>query len=175
MLLFPADEFGGDISIDGVRVDPEGLRLENPRITGSARDGRPFAVTAEWALPDGPDPKAVTLGPLEGETMAGERRLTLTARGGAFRVEEERLSLEGGVALETSDGWRLLASAAEIDLDDQTLDASGPVTGSGPRGDLEAGSMRAERRADGDYLWFEDGVRLRIAPPDDPAESGGDG
>ena len=174
VLLFPRDEFGEGISIEGVTLDGDGLRLEQPRITGAARDGRPFVVTADWALPDGPNPETVELGPLRGETMMGEtRRLTLEAGGGRFRVDSETLTLTGAVALVTSDGWRLTASAADVDLDDERLSAQGPVSGSGPSGDLEAGSMRAERREDGDYLWFEGGVRLRITP--NAADGGGNG
>lgn len=164
IFLFPSPEISG-VSVEGMSVGGEGLRLERPRFSGEDADGRPFVVTADWALPDGPDPEEIALGPLEGQARAdAERALTLEAGGGVLRVKEERLRLEEGVAVETSDGWRLTASAAEVDLDAGTLDAVGPVEGSGPMGRLTAAAMRAERRPEGAYVRFEGGVTLRIRP-----------
>jgi lipopolysaccharide export system protein LptC len=169
LLIFvaPRDRFSIDLgSLDYSFED--GLRLENPRFSGADAAGRPFALTAEWALPDGPDPETVALGPLNGETRLEDGRVvTLSAGGGEIRPKARALSLSDGVVVETSDGWRVTAPAASADLEAETMAAEGPVEGTGPSGALEAGAMRAARRADGDYIWFEQGVRLRITPAAD--------
>ena len=69
---------------------------------------------------------------------------------------------------------RMLAaavSAFEFDLDAKTANAPGPVTGTGPSGQIEAGSFRAtmggEQDGDGEaggQIWFENGVRLVFSP-----------
>jgi lipopolysaccharide export system protein LptC len=165
IFAFPRSEFSG-VGFDAIAVDlSQGLRLANPRFSGATADGRPFLVTAEWALPDGPDPETVALGPVAGEIRLDDARaVRLGAQGGEIRPKDERLRLEGGVTVETSDGWRLSAAEATVELDDNTLSAAGPVAGEGPSGRIDAGSMRAARTIDGDLIWFEGGVTVRIDP-----------
>jgi lipopolysaccharide export system protein LptC len=154
------------LRIEGLAVDPEqGLRLTNPRFTGETDDGRPFVLTADWALPDGPDPTRVELGPMRGQiALDPERRLTLTARSGELFPKDERVRLGEGVEVELSDGHSARATAIEIDIAGQTARSDGPVAGEGPLGAIEAGAMRAARRDGADYIWFEGGVRVRANP-----------
>ena len=162
IFAFPSGGVRG-LRMEGVEVGGDGLRLERPRFSGADAEGRPFTVEAEWALPDAPDPQRVELGPLRGEaTPEAGRRATLVAGGGLLRVPEETLRLVGGVALTTSDGWRLRADRAEADLDSGALVAEGSVRGEGPEGALAARSLRAERGEDGYVLRFEGGVRLTL-------------
>ncbi len=164
IFLAPRERFSLDLDAIGYDFE-DGLRLEQPRFSGADAAGRPFTLTAEWALPDGPDPESVALGPLEGEALLEDgARVTMSAGAGEIRPKERTLSLRDGVVVETSDGWRVTAPTARADLEAETLRAEGPVSGDGPQGRLEAGAMRAARRADGDYIWFEQGVRLRIDP-----------
>ncbi|TVQ57456.1 MAG: hypothetical protein EA355_04410 [Rhodobacteraceae bacterium] len=166
VFVFPRDRLTQGLSVDRVAVSMiDGLRLDRPRFTGETSDGRPFTVTADWALPDGPDPESVRLGPVEGRVEAQEGlRVTLSAGGGELRPNARTLRLQDGVSLVSSDGHRLTASAALADLDAGALTAEGPVFGDGPLGSVESATMRAARRAEGDYIWFEGGVRVVIRP-----------
>lgn len=169
VFLFPRTFLTGRIGLDGVRFDPaQGLRLERPRFSGATEDGRPFTIAADWALPDAPDPAHVTLGPVTGEIALDEgRQLRLEAAGGYFRPKDERVALDGGVAITTSDGYRLTVEAAEVDLAAQTLNARGPVSGRGSLGAITSDSLRATRTAAGNYLWFEGRVRVIVIPDTD--------
>lgn len=165
-LVGDREDRGGGLGFSGVEFDGEGLRMAQPRFTGLTPDGLPFRVTADWALPDGPDPEHVGLGPLEGQlTLDDGRVATIAADGGDLRPREELLSLRGGVVATLSDGWRVEASGATLDGTAQTLSAAGPVRGAGPSGEIEAASMRAARVGESHYVWFEGGVRVRIDPP----------
>jgi lipopolysaccharide export system protein LptC len=166
IFAFPRGEFSGGVGFDGLSGSfGEGLRLANPRFSGAAADGRPFTLRADWALPDGPDPERVGLGPVSGEFRLDDARsVGVVAGGGEFRPKAETLTLEGGVTVTTSDGWRLTATRADVDVAGGALTAAGPVAGAGPGGSIEAGAMRAARRAEGDYIWFEGGVTVRIDP-----------
>jgi lipopolysaccharide export system protein LptC len=164
IFLAPPDRFSIDLGDLDFSFE-DGLRLERPRFAGADAAGRPFTLAADWALPDGPNPESVELGPLEGETVLDDgRRATLSAGGGEIRPKARTLRLTGGVLVETTDGWRVTAPAARADLEAETMAAEGPVEAEGPSGALSAGAMRAARRAEGDYIWFEQGVRLRIDP-----------
>jgi lipopolysaccharide export system protein LptC len=159
-------ERGDGLSLSGLDFGADGgLRLSNPQFTGRTPDGAPFSVTAEWALPDGPDPEHVELGPVTGEArLAADRTLFLEAAGGEARPKDETVALGGGVTVRSSDGYVLTVDNAMVRLQEQTLEAAGPVEGLAPFGDLSAGSMRAARIGESAYIWFEDGVRVRIDP-----------
>lgn len=146
-----------------------GLRLSDPRFVGRTADGLPFRVSSDWALPDGPDPERVGLGPLQGDiTLQDGRVIALRADGGEARPKADRLFLEGDVRLEAEGIYSLTVTAAELDLRRQTVEARGPVRGVGPDALIEAGSMRAAREGENNYIWFEDRVRVVI----DPARQG---
>jgi hypothetical protein len=55
----------------------------------------------------------------------------------------------------------------EFDLEGKTARAPGPVSGTGPRGLIEAGSLRAEAgtgAGEPGKIWFENRVRLVFSP-----------
>lgn len=166
LFLASRSDLGRGISISAIDFDvTEGLRLSQPQFTGVTRDGKPFVVTADWALPDGPDPDRVGLGPVRGEIeIEAGRRVTLTAAGGEIRPKLNTMRLEGGVRVETSDGYLMTAARADVDMKAQTLSAEGPVAVSGPAGEIDAGSMRAARSDESHTIWFENRVRVRIDP-----------
>lgn len=149
-----------------------GLRLDNPRFAGVTSRDEPFAVRADWALPDSAVPTYIEL-----ERPAGEIRLadgrTVRATAATARLDRvgKTLRLEGGVAIDTSDGYRVETDRVEIDIGEETVLAPGPVRGTGPRGSIDAGSMRASGGgSDGEgarQIWFENRVRLVFIPPRD--------
>lgn len=145
-----------------------GLRLDNPRFAGVTEQGEPFAIRADWALPDSAMPRFIDLERPEGEIKMNDGR-TIAARAafGRMHREEKTLVLEGGVVLDTSDGYHIETGLIEIDLDAKTANAPGPVSGTGPRGQIEAGSFRAAAGEDGagaGQIWFENRVRLVFIP-----------
>jgi lipopolysaccharide export system protein LptC len=145
-----------------------GLRLDNPRFAGVTPEGEPFAIRAEWALPDGAMPSFVDLERPEGEIVMNDgRTLSAKADTGRMHREQKKLVLKGTVVLDTSDGYHIETGELEIDLDAKTAHGPGAVSGSGPGGQIEAGSFRAEAGEEGDRdgkIWFENRVRLVLIP-----------
>jgi lipopolysaccharide export system protein LptC len=166
IFTFPRPELGDGVGFSHLDFDlRDGLQVNAPRFTGADAEGRPFTVFADWARPDRPDPERVTLGPVRGEiAIDAERRLNLTAGGGEIRPKANLLMLDDGVDLNTSEGWRLSVSRADIDLEQARLTAQGPISGDGPGGEIAAEKMRAAQGEDGYTLWFEGGVAVRIDP-----------
>jgi lipopolysaccharide export system protein LptC len=166
VFLLPRELLVGRIGLSGLSFDPgQGLRLESPRFSGTTPDGQPFAVTADWALPDAPDPTRIDLGPLAGEFVVEPgQTVRLTAEAGEYRPKDGLLSLDGGVVVTTSDGYRMTAARARADIDARTLRVEGPVAGEGALGRIEADSMRAVQRDGENHVWFEGNVRVRIVP-----------
>lgn len=191
IFLIPREQVG-----EGLGLSPEdraalgdGLRLVSPRFTGATEKGEPFALRAEWALPDGPSPERIDLGGIDGVIdFTDGRRVTLTAPEGQMRPRAKGLSLSGGIAIDSSDGYSVRTERAEMDGKANTLVADSPVEAWGPKGRLDAGSMRATRDEQGeDVVRFDGGVRVVFRPgaasdaaagdgsATDPAGGGGDG
>jgi len=104
----------------------------------------PYVVTADWALPDSPNPTRVGLKGIEATmTLRDGRIATLLASDGAFFPRIKRLRIEKGVAVTTSDGYRLDTDAATIDADGRTLRTDGAVRAMGPVGSIRADSLEA--------------------------------
>jgi len=149
-----------------------GLRLDNPRFAGVTENGEPFAIRADWALPDSAMPRIIDLERPEGEIEMSDGR-TIAARSATGRMQRKQkiLVLEGGVVLDTSDGYHAETEYMEIDLGAETAMSPGPISGSGPAGQIDAGSFRATTGADGAggrTIWFENKVRLVLIPATGP-------
>jgi lipopolysaccharide export system protein LptC len=145
-----------------------GLRLDNPRFAGVTEQGEPYTIRADWALPDSAMPRMVDLERPRAEIeMKDGRTIAASAASGQMRREDKILVLEGGVVMDTSDGYQVKTELIEIDLAANTANGTGPVSGSGPRGELQAGSFRvsAGKRGERDgKIWFENRVRLVFIP-----------
>lgn len=175
LFLFNRAVYDGRISFDGVDVSAldEGLKLTNPRFTGATRRGEPFVVTADWALPDGPQPEKIELSKVKGEIeLADGRLITLAAEAGLIRPNDNHVALSGGVRLTTSDGYVVTAETAAFDAETEEVTAAGDVVAESALGRITAENMRATRAPDagadpdeGAYIWFENRVRVRIETP----------
>jgi len=151
-----------------------GLRLDNPRFAGLTERGEPFAVRADWALPDSAMPRLIDLGNPEGEIELSDGR-TVAARAASGRMHRanKTLMLAGGVVLDTSDGYHVETDMVELDLGAKTAIAPGPVRGTGPTGQIEAGSFRAAAGEDSigaGKIWFENRVRVVFIPDKGPTD-----
>jgi lipopolysaccharide export system protein LptC len=149
-----------------------GLKLDNPRFAGVTAKGEAFSLRADWALPDSAMPRIIDLERPEGEIeMADGLIVSASAATGRMYRKRELLVLEGSVVLDDSDGYHIETGRLELDLDSKTAFAPGRIVGTGPRGRIEAGSMRAvagkQQGRDGDEggkIWFENRVRLVFIP-----------
>ncbi len=154
-----------------VKIDKEdesalqdGLRMVQPSFTGRTPNGEPYTVTADWALPDSPKPNRVILKGIEAAmTLKDDRIATILATDGSFFPQIKRLRIENGVALTTSDGYRLDTSAATIDAEERTLLTDGSVAATGPAGSIRADLLEA-LDAEDRIVKFTGNVQVTIEP-----------
>jgi len=134
-----------------IQIDPDdkaaqqdGLRMLSPSFTGRTPDGEPYVVTADWALPDSPNPNRIGLRGIEATmTLKDGRIATMLASDGEFFPRIKRLRIENGVAVTTSDGYRIDTDAATIDAEGRTLETDGAVRAMGPAGSIRADLLEA--------------------------------
>ena len=94
-------------------------------------------------------------------TLKDGRIATMLASNGAFFPRIKRLRIENGVALTTSDGYRLDTDAATIDAEGRSLRTDGAVQAMGPAGSIRADSLEA-LDAEDRIVKFVGNVRVTI-------------
>lgn len=146
-----------------------GLKLESPNFAGITRRGEPYAIRAEWAVPDSAVPTYIDLERPQGEIeLEGRGHVSVTAATGRLHRGEKVLVLKGEVVLRTADGYHLATDQLHFALGTQLTYAPGPVTGTGPNGRIDAGGMRLipadPEKGEGTQIWFENRVRLVLSP-----------
>lgn len=116
----------------------------SPSFTGRTPNGEPYVVTADWALPDSPNPTRISLQGIEATvTLKDGRIATVLASDGFFFPRIKRLRIDNGVAVTTSDGYRLDTNSATVNADERDLRTDGEVRVTGPVGSIRADSLEA--------------------------------
>ena len=93
----------------------------------------------------------------------------LEADTGDLHIPTERLDVAGNVRIRTSDGYRMAAEQATLDLRAGSLIAGNTVETTGPLGQIDSGSLTIQPAAasgEARRFSFGNGVRLVYDPPD---------
>jgi len=153
-------------------IDPSELaregRLGAPRYSGVTEDGAAIAFTARSARPDIAEQTGISTGDgLEARLdLPSGTRIELSAGAGVIDTGEGTAAMSGGVAVQTSQGYRMQTDSVETLLDRTRLESGGAVAGQGPIGTLEAGAMEltATQGGESHVLVFKEGVKLVYEP-----------
>lgn len=136
------------------------IRLVNPRFVGRDDKGRAFVITAASAMRDEQDYQTVHLDqPAVVLDEEGPNPMRISARAGVYHEERGLLNLQGGVRLNGADASFDTASSV-FNTATGELGGSGPITGSGSLGEIEAKSYGVYEK--GERMVFRGGVRARI-------------
>ncbi len=158
------------VSTSDLAVLGSGLRLSNPRFAGVTETGEPFVVTADWALPDAAMPDEIALErPMGSITLSDGLEVTASAAAGVMYRQSKQVNLDGSVVIESSDGYRIETESVDIDLEAKSAEARGAISGSGPRGGIDADRAQIVQ-IDGESLVirFEGNVRVKFVPETGP-------
>ncbi|MEM6371414.1 MAG: LPS export ABC transporter periplasmic protein LptC [Pseudomonadota bacterium] len=99
-------------------------------------------------------------------SLASGTRINLLADQGQFDLQENRSTLQGNVAITTSSGFDLTSAQLIAEFDTLRLQSPGPVEGTAPLGQLNAGTMELHRKTSREnaHLIFTNGVKLIYTP-----------
>lgn len=148
---------------NGEVVSGDSMRMHRPRYVGRTSSAEPYTVTAETATIDPDDPDRVHLDQLDADIATADRRdIRVVALSGLYHRTSEKLDMDGGIELRTSDGYRFETESARVELNQARVVGEEPIAGTGPPGDLEAD--RFEIREGGAVLHFEGRVKVTIEP-----------
>jgi lipopolysaccharide export system protein LptC len=157
------------------KIDPEDAipyatvdvadRLKDPKMTNAGyaamtEDGSSIVISAAEAKPgsEGGSMKQIS-GTVTSPIGSKTDLLAATAQ---MNSDSSLLTLGGGTEISTSGGYRIVTDGLEIATRQTHVESTGPITGTGPLGDLSADKMILSQPAkDGPYLMvFKGNVRL---------------
>jgi len=143
--------------------DIDVMRMHNPRYVGQTSAAEPYAVTAASAYADPTRPNFIYLDEMAADLVTVDRRdVRVTALTGTYNRAGEKLDLDGGVELTTSDGYRFASESAQLLLRQGRVVGHQPIAGQGPVGTLDA--QRFEILDGGEILRFEGRVKVIVQP-----------
>ena len=150
---------------DEIEEKLRGQQVTAPFFSGTTEDGDQVSITAATMSTLSELDNAVTDMSAQIDLVSGTR-VVLFSDSGLFDVKGGASTLEGNVVITTSTGYRLTTDRLDAEFDTLVVESPGPIVGTGPLGDLDAGKMRFERREgeENAHLIFTNGVKLVYDP-----------
>lgn len=119
--------------------------LMKPVFNSVDEKGQPYSITADRAVQGTQNPDIVTLiNPVAKLDMDGGSALGGRAKAGLYEQKAQKLNLEGGVALNHSNGYTLTTEELRIDIAAQKAWSGRDVHVAGPDGTIDATGLEAD-------------------------------
>lgn len=170
-LVQTEDNIGGGLTFSPGDIEAlgKGLHIANPTFTGTTSGDDSFRFSASEVIPDAAPPTRATITDLTGQIDLHDGPVvSVDSESGDLYLPSQRLDLSGNVLIETSDGYRIRAPRATLDLRNGALVAADKVATTGPLGRIDSGSLHvvpASLEGESYRFSFDDGVRLLYDPP----------
>ncbi|SMX46807.1 LPS export ABC transporter periplasmic protein LptC [Actibacterium lipolyticum] len=163
-------------SIPYSNVDVEQLvreqRVNAPHYSGVTSDGTAISVSAESAIPELGNPERASATAMTARLdFANGGHTDIQSASGQIDTGAGNAVLDGGVIIDTSDGYHITTNKLTTALDQTSVVTDSTINATGPLGTLTAGQMELNQTngENGGYLLvFKQGVKLVY----DPAEQG---
>jgi lipopolysaccharide export system protein LptC len=151
------------IDLQAARLENGKLVMDNPVLSGSDDDQRPYRLTAHRAVQDAANPARVSLEAIDAVlSISDKSQAKIVAGAGIYDISEKTLNLSGSVSVDTDDGMRIRLQDADIDIAAGTLNTLNPVEVEMPEAVVTAESMRVDNRDK--TIVFESRVRVTLYP-----------
>lgn len=152
-----------DIDVDELSRDQQ---VSEPTYSGMTRDGTAVSLVARSVRSAEGDSERLLATSVDGVIEFAEGwTAEVTAPAAIIDMSTDRALLQGGVTVETSNGYVMETQTVDAALSKTDLVAENPVHAVGPPGTLDAGSMRiSQDQTGGNVVVFNGGVRLLYEP-----------
>lgn len=141
--LNPLRKLDVAVSVGPIGVSGTKVTMENPRLTGYRKEGRPYEVTAAVALQDVRKPTLVELRQMRGRLATDDNGgvAHIEARSGLFDTAKESMELTDDIRLWTEAGQEMRLRSAAVDFKGGTVRSKDPVSVGFPEGSIDAESL----------------------------------
>ncbi|OCX65400.1 hypothetical protein BFP70_10095 [Thioclava sp. SK-1] len=153
-----------DVDLEALASEP---RISQPEYSGVTQSGDALSAKAVAATPNVDGDGGTRIEKLVAQLVGLDGTTTnISASTGRFSPAENRIELNEKVAIQTSDGYRMLSDFVEMTTDSGQVVSPGPVRGTGPMGTIDAGAMEIHRlgRGSAQNILFTQGVKLIYEP-----------
>ncbi|MCW2284220.1 lipopolysaccharide export system protein LptC [Rhodoblastus acidophilus] len=125
--LRPAEIPGAHLQLDRLGISNDKITMENPKMTGVRRDGRPFEVTARSGVQNPRDPSRMELNELDAKMRLSEEGDTrIVGDRGSYDSNAQTLLLSGHVRI-TSGAYKLTMNQALMNFKTNAMNSTEPV------------------------------------------------
>lgn len=166
VVLWPTlkdEEVSFTLSYEDTTPNSDQIRMVNMVYSGTDLAGGRFEIIADRGVQTSPEAPTIRLEGIRADVdMVSGRSVKLQSGGGTFFVDENILTMDGGVVMTTSDGYRFTAGRARFNMDSNRADSDEQISGTGPLGSFSAESF--EVRVDEKLVIFEGRVQMRLYP-----------
>ena len=142
-------------------------QITEPTFAGATEDGHLVSFVATSARVDPDQPERVIADSMAAQIDLSEGgRINITSLLGTVNDISGIAVLEGDVVLISSTGYRIETEELTTSMREIAAESDGPITGTGPPGQLDAGKMTMTSDPEtGDvHLFFTNGVKLIYDP-----------
>jgi lipopolysaccharide export system protein LptC len=137
----PSEIPGAHLQLDRLGISSDKITMENPRLTGVRRDGRPFEVTARSGVQNPRDPSRMELNDLDARLrMAEEGETRIVGDHGSYDSNAQTLLLSGHVRI-TSGAYKLAMNQALMNFKTNAMNSTDPVLLTFADGSISANSL----------------------------------
>jgi len=164
--LRPLETPGAHLQLDRLGISSNQITMENPKLTGVRRDGRPFEVTARSGVQNPRDPSRMELNDLDAKIRLTEESDTrIVGDHGSYDSNAQTLLLSGRVRI-TSGAYKLSMNQALMNFKTNAMNSTDPVLLTFADGRISANSLTMSDN--GAQLSFVGNVQssFRQADPD---------
>ena len=160
--LSPRGEISFLLDRNKVAVVKERLRVTDAMYRGEDDKNRAFSVSAGSAVQASSAEPIVRMENLIARILLADGPAELSAAGGIYDFDRQRVSASGPVVFTAADGYRMTTSNVSINLKSRVVEGSGGVSGAIPAGTFSANRIIADL---GERSIMLDGnARLQMAP-----------
>lgn len=158
--LTKVSEFSFLLAKDKVAMAAERLRIDNAVYRGETERGEAFTISAAGAVQRSSAVPIVELDRLKATLDMAEGPAMVTAPGGRYFIENDKLEVSGPVRLDSAAGYTLDSKTVAVDLGTRRVTTREPVKGTLPIGSFSAGNFEGDIQ--GRRLVMAGGAHLRI-------------
>jgi lipopolysaccharide export system protein LptC len=156
-----------NVSIKGTNLDGTRITMEQPRLSGYRKDGRPYEVQATSGVQDVRQPNLIELNNLDARIgMQDKTMLHVVSPSGLYDSNLEAMDFKGAVRIKSDTGYDIDMKSAKMDFKAGTVRTDDPVKVLITGGEITAGSMNI--LDSGQNITFEGNVHSSFASADAP-------
>jgi len=160
--LSPRGEISFLLDRNKVAITDKRVEVDKATYRGQDKDGRRFELTAGKAVQASAADPIVEMDELAARLQLTDGPAELSAPRGVYNFDTEDVTVDGPVAFQAADGYRMVTSKVLVNLRTQRIVGSGGVTGAVPTGTFSAQRIIAD--LDARTLALEGQARLRMTP-----------